>query len=122
DGGYRVFTTAHDRVVNAADVVERRELTELRAKLEAELSTLRPVISRLAKRLLRVLMAKQTREWRFDLDEGILDGSRLAPLVASRGKTRAFKQERESPFPAPVVLVLMAHSGSTAARPRDMCR
>ena len=115
--GYRIFTTAHDRVVNAVDVVERRELAELRAKLEAELSALRPVIARLAKRLLRVLMAKQTREWRFDLDEGVLDGSRLAPLVASRGTTRPFKQESESPFPATVVSLLIDHSGSMRGRP-----
>ncbi|HXD72396.1 MAG TPA: hypothetical protein VN628_01600 [Vicinamibacterales bacterium] len=115
--GYKVFTTAHDRIVNAVDVVERQELTELRAKLEAELSALRPVIARLAKRLLRVLMAKQTRQWTFDLDEGVLDGSRLAPLVASRGQTRPFKQESESPFPATVVSLLIDHSGSMRGRP-----
>jgi cobaltochelatase CobT len=117
DDGYRVFTTAHDRVVNATDAVQRQELADLRAKLETELSTLRPVIARLAKRLLRVLMAKQTREWRFDLDEGVLDGSRLAPLVASRGRTRPFKQESESPFPATVVSLLIDHSGSMRGRP-----
>ena len=115
--GYHVFTTAHDRVVDALDVVERQELTDLRLKLESELSALRPVIARLAKRLLRVLMAKQTREWQFDLDEGVLDGSRLAPLVASRGATRPFKQESESPFPATVVSLLIDHSGSMRGRP-----
>ncbi|HUK37397.1 MAG TPA: hypothetical protein VLV86_25950, partial [Vicinamibacterales bacterium] len=117
DAGYRIFTTAHDRVVNATDLVERQELAELRSKLESELSSLRPVIARLAKRLLRVLMAKQTREWRFDLDEGVLDGSRLAPLVASRGRTRPFKQESESPFPATVVTLLIDFSGSMRGRP-----
>ncbi len=116
--GYHVFTTAHDRVVNAVEVVERGELIELRARLEKELSALRPVISRLAKRLLRVLMAKQTRVWRFDLDEGVLDGSRLAPFVASRGQTRPFKQESESPFPATVVSLLIDHSGSMRGRPK----
>ena len=115
--GYHVFTAAHDRIVNAVDVVERQELTQLREKLEAELSSLRPVIARLAKKLLRVLMAKQTREWRFDLDEGVLDGSRLAPLVASRGQTRPFKEESESPFPATVVSLLIDHSGSMRGRP-----
>src|SRR5207248_10223321 len=110
-------TTGHDRIGNATDVAQRRELTGLRAKLEAELSTLRPVIARLAKRLLRVLRAKQTREWRFDLDEGVLDGSRLAPLVASRGRTRPFKEESESPFPATVVSLLIDHSGSMRGRP-----
>jgi cobaltochelatase CobT len=115
--GYRVFTTAHDRVVTATDIVERRELADLRAKLEAELSTIRPLVSRLAKRLLRVLMAQQVREWQFDLDEGVLDGSRLAPLVASRGRTRPFKQESESPFPSTVVTLLIDHSGSMRGRP-----
>jgi cobaltochelatase CobT len=114
---YRIFTTAHDRVVTAADLVERQELAELRARLESELSSLRPIIARLAKRLLRVLMAKQTREWRFDLDEGVLDGSRLAPLVASRGRTRPFKEESESPFPATVVTLLIDFSGSMRGRP-----
>ena len=117
ESGYHVFTTAYDRVVTAAEVVDRRELAELRAKLESELSAIRPLVSRLAKRLLRVLMAQQVREWQFDLDEGVLDGSRLAPLVASRGRTRPFKQESESPFPSTVVTLLIDHSGSMRGRP-----
>ena len=117
DSAYRVFTTAHDRVIAATELVDRQELADLRSRLESELSSLRPVISRLAKRLLRVLMAKQTREWRFDLDEGVLDGSRLAPLVASRGRTRPFKQESESPFPTTVVTLLIDFSGSMRGRP-----
>ena len=117
EGGYHIFTTAHDRVVNAAALVERQELAELRARLETELSSIRPLIARLAKRLLRVLMALQTREWEFDLDEGVLDGSRLASLVASRGRTRPFKRESESPFPSTVVTLLIDHSGSMRGRP-----
>jgi len=117
DAAYRVFTTAHDRVIAATELVDRQELADLRSRLESELSSLRPVIARLAKRLLRVLMAKQTREWRFDLDEGVLDGSRLAPLVASRGRTRPFKQESESPFPTTVVTLLIDFSGSMRGRP-----
>jgi cobaltochelatase CobT len=117
DAGYAIFTTAHDRVVAATDLVERQELAELRARLESDLSSLRPVIARLAKRLLRVLMAKQTREWRFDLDEGVLDGSRLAAFVAGRGRTRPFKQESESPFPTTVVTLLIDFSGSMRGRP-----
>jgi cobaltochelatase CobT len=77
----------------------------------------RSIVARLAKRLLRVLMARQTREWRFDLDEGLLDGSRLAPLIASRGGVRPFKEERESPFPSTVVTLLIDQSGSMRGRP-----
>jgi cobaltochelatase CobT len=115
--GYRVFTTAHDRVVNAATLADRSELAELHLKLEAELGSIRPVVARLAKRLLRVLMARQTRHWQFDLDEGVVDGSRLAALVASRGTARPFKQEGESPFPSTVVTMLIDHSGSMRGRP-----
>ena len=98
-------------------MASRDELAELHLKLEAELGSIRPVVARLAKRLMRVLMARQTREWRFDLDEGVLDGSRLAALVASRGTARPFKQESESPFPSTVVTLLIDHSGSMRGRP-----
>ena len=114
---YRIFTTAHDRVVDAAGLASREELAQLRAKLETELSNVRPVIARLAKRLLRVLMARQTRYWRFDLDEGLLDASRLGPFIASRGRAQPFKEESESPFPTTVVTLLIDHSGSMRGRP-----
>jgi cobaltochelatase CobT len=117
ESNYRIYTKAHDRVVNAAALASREELAELRHQLEAELKTVRSIVSRLAKRLLRVLMAKQTREWRFDLDEGLLDSSRLAPLIASGGAARPFKQETESPFPSTVVTLLIDHSGSMRGRP-----
>jgi cobaltochelatase CobT len=117
---YRIFTTAHDRVVNAATLASRAELEQLRARLDAELSTVRSVISRLAKKLLRVLMDRQVREWQFDLDEGLLDASRLAPMIASRGAARPFKQETESPFPSTCVTLLIDHSGSMQGRPMQI--
>jgi cobaltochelatase CobT len=113
---YRAYTTVFDRVVNALTLATRSELVELHARLETELSAARTVIARLAKRLMRVLMARQTREWAFDLDEGVLDGSRLARLVAS-GRARPFKQESDSPFPSTVISLLIDHSGSMRGRP-----
>jgi cobaltochelatase CobT len=115
--GYRAYTTAHDRVVNAASLASREELALLRARLEAEFGSIRSIVARLAKRLMRVLMARQVREWRFELDEGVLDGSRLAALVASGGRARPFKEEGESPFPGTVVSLLIDHSGSMRGRP-----
>ena len=114
---YRAFTTAYDRVVNAASLVSRNELLTLRTRLEAEFGSIRSIVARLAKRLLRLLMARQMREWRFDLEEGVLDGSRLAALVASGGRARPFKEESESPFPGTVVTLLIDHSGSMRGRP-----
>lgn len=117
NGGYRAYTTAHDRIVDAVSLVSRDELAALRAQLEAEFGSVRAMVARLAKRLMRVLMARQVREWRFDLDEGVLDGSRLATLVASGGRARPFKQESDSPFPGTVVSLLIDHSGSMRGRP-----
>lgn len=114
---YRIYTTAHDRVVHAAALASREELAELRQKLEKDLQMVRTIVARLAKRLLRVLMARQVREWRFDLDEGLLDPSRLAPLIASQGGVRPFREEQESPFPSTVVTLLIDHSGSMRGRP-----
>jgi cobaltochelatase CobT len=119
-GRYRIFTTRHDRVVHAAALASRDELDRLRHKLEAELGSVRALVSRLAKRLLRVLMARQVREWRFDLDEGLLDASRLAPMIASGGAARPFKQETDSPFPSTVVTLLIDHSGSMRGRPMQI--
>jgi cobaltochelatase CobT len=118
--GYRVFTTTHDRVVNAATLASRDELAQLRRKLDAELSATRSTVARLAKKLLRVLMARQVREWRFDRDEGLLDASRLAPMIASRGVGRPFKEENDSPFPSTVVTLLIDHSGSMRGRPMQI--
>ena len=117
DASYRVFTAAHDRIVNASSLASHAELDRLRAALDAELGAMRPLVARLAKRLMRVLMTRQLREWRFDLDEGLLDASRLAPMVASRGAARPFKEETDSPFPSTVVSLLIDHSGSMCGRP-----
>jgi cobaltochelatase CobT len=117
---YHAYTTAFDRVVNAASLATREELALLRRNLEADMAATRAVVARLAKRLMRVLMAKQAREWRFDLDEGLLDASRLAPFVASRGAARPFKQELDSPFPSTAVTLLIDHSGSMRGRPMQI--
>jgi cobaltochelatase CobT len=118
--GYRVYTTAHDRVVQASQLASREELEQLRSRLDADLAGVRTVVARLAKRLMRVLMARQVRQWRFDLDEGLLDPSRLAPMIASRGAVRPFKEESESPFPSTVVTLLIDHSGSMRGRPMQI--
>jgi cobaltochelatase CobT len=117
---YKAYTTAHDRVVSAAALANRDELAALRKILEKDLTAMRVIVARLAKRLMRVLMARQMRQWRFDLDEGLLDGSRLAPFIASGGATRPFKQEAETTFPSTVVSLLIDHSGSMRGRPMQI--
>ncbi|MDB5451378.1 MAG: cobalamin biosynthesis protein, partial [Phenylobacterium sp.] len=78
---YKVFTTAHDEIVAAEELCDAEELTRLRAYLDQQLASLSNVVSRLANRLQRKLLAQQNRAWSFDLEEGILDVARLTRVI-----------------------------------------
>ncbi len=114
---YRVFTTDFDEVVDAQDLCELDELTRLRAHLDQQLRSLQGLVARLANRLQRQLLAKQTRAWDFDLDEGLLDSARLARVVANPMYPLSYKQEKETTFRDTVVTLLLDNSGSMRGRP-----
>src|SRR5438105_808671 len=114
---YRAFTTTSDEVVDADKLCDADELSRLRHLLDQQLSHLQSVIARLANRLQRRLMAKQTRAWEFDLDEGLLDAARLSRIVANPVLPLAYKRERETDFRDTVVTLLIDNSGSMRGRP-----
>ena len=114
---YRPYTTAFDEVVDAASLCDPEELTRLRRMLDQQLAHLHTVVSRLANRLQRRLMAEQTRAWDFNQEEGILDSARLARVVANPEVPLAYKQETESTFRDTVVTLLLDNSGSMRGRP-----
>ncbi|HEY5411490.1 MAG TPA: cobaltochelatase subunit CobT [Caulobacteraceae bacterium] len=114
---YKVFTTAHDEVVSAQDLCEPEELERLRAYLDQQLASLSSVVSRLANRLQRRLMAKQNRAWTFDLEEGILDSSRLTRVVVDPTSPLSFMEEKDMDFRDTVVTLLLDNSGSMRGRP-----
>src|SRR6185312_13259162 len=114
---YRVFATEADEVVEADTLCDGDELARLRHLLDQQLQHLQSVIARLANRLQRRLLAKQTRAWEFDLDEGILDAARLARVIANPVLPLAYKQEQEMEFRDTVVTLLIDNSGSMRGRP-----
>ncbi|MBX3476997.1 MAG: cobaltochelatase subunit CobT [Brevundimonas sp.] len=114
---YRVFTTAFDEVVDAADLCDPMELERLRALLDQQLAALSSVVARLANKLQRRLMAQQNRSWVFDLEEGVLDTARLTRIVTDPTSPLSFKAESESPFRDTVVTLLLDNSGSMRGRP-----
>ena len=75
---YRPFITKFDETVGAEELCEPEELDRLRGYLDKQLASLQGIVSRLANRLQRRLMAQQNRSWEFDLEEGVLDPARLA--------------------------------------------
>jgi cobaltochelatase CobT len=114
---YRAFTTAHDEIVDASTLCEPDELTRLRFQLDQQLANLEGVVTRLANRLQRRLLAKQTRSWEFDLEEGLLDSGRLARVVVDPFHPLSFKRETETAFRDTIVTLLIDNSGSMRGRP-----
>ncbi len=116
-GLYTVYTTQFDEEVKAEDLADSFELDRLRTLLDQQLSNYHNIITKLANRLQRKLMAKQRRSWQFDLEEGILDGARLARVIANPDVPLTFKAEKEMPFKDTVVSILIDNSGSMRGRP-----
>jgi len=116
-GGYKAFTTEFDEVVDADGLCDTDELSRLRHLLDQQLQHLHGMIAKLANRLQRRLMAKQTRAWEFDLEEGILDAARLARVVVNPVLPLSFKRENETAFRDTVVTLLIDNSGSMRGRP-----
>jgi cobaltochelatase CobT len=116
-GDYRPFTTRFDEVVEASDLTDEEELNRLRAYLDTQMGALSGVVTRLANRLQRRLMAQQARSWDFDQEEGLLDAARLARVIVSPGHSLSYKVERETEFKDTIVSLLIDNSGSMRGRP-----
>ena len=114
---YKVFTTANDEIVAAEELCDLEELTRLRAYLDQQLASLSSVVSRLANKLQRKLMAQQNRSWTFDLEEGLLDVARLTRVITDPTASLAFKEEEDTEFRDTVVTILIDNSGSMRGRP-----
>jgi cobaltochelatase CobT len=114
---YKVFTAQHDEIVSAEELCEPEELTRLRAYLDQQLANLSNVVSRLANRLQRKLLAQQNRSWSFDLEEGMLDAARLTRVIVDPTAPLSFKQEKDTEFRDTVVSLLIDNSGSMRGRP-----
>ncbi len=114
---YKVFTTAHDEIVAAEDLCDPEELGRLRAYLDQQLASLSNVVARLANRLQRKLLAQQSRNWSFDLEEGLLDVARLTRVIVDPTAPLSFKQEEDTEFRDTVVTLLIDNSGSMRGRP-----
>jgi cobaltochelatase CobT len=115
--GYKVFTTEFDEEIAAPDLCEAEELTRLRSFLDQQLSSLQGVVSRLANKLQRLLMAQQNRHWEYDLEEGMLDASRLTRIIIDPMHPLSFKREKDTNFRDTCVTLLLDNSGSMRGRP-----
>ncbi len=116
ENNYKIYTENFDETVLASDLCEAAELERLRSVLDNHLQSSQIIISKLANRLQRKLLAQQNRTWEFDLEEGTLDTSRLTSVVIDPFHPLAFKEEKDTDFRDTVVSLLIDSSGSMRGR------
>ena len=117
DNEYKVFTKDFDEIEKAENLEEPDEILKLRKNLDQQLINFKDLIIKLANKLQRQLMAKQNRSWDFDLEEGLLDSSKLPRIIIDPYNSLSFKKEKDLEFKDTVVSLLIDNSGSMRGRP-----
>jgi len=114
---YKIFTTQYDEITKAEKLENADEAAKLRRTLDQQLVGFQDVITKLANKLQRQLLAKQNRAWDFDLEEGLLDSSKLPRIIMDPYNSLSFKKEKDLDFKDTIVTLLIDNSGSMRGRP-----
>ena len=114
---YKTYTTKFDEIVKAENLENADEANKLRKTLDQQLIGFQDVVTKLANKLQRQLLAKQNRAWEFDLQEGLLDSSKLPRIIMDPYNSLSFKKEKDLDFKDTVVTLLIDNSGSMRGRP-----
>ena len=117
DLSYKTYTEEFDEIIKAEELENSDELTRLRKNLDQQLLQLKNFISKLANKLQRKLLAKQKRSWNFDLEEGLLDTSKLPRIIMDPYNSLSFKKEKDIEFKDTLVTILIDNSGSMRGKP-----
>jgi len=117
DKNYKIFTNQFDEIAKAETLESAEEILILRNNLDQQLVSFQDLITKLANKLQRQLLAKQNRSWEFDLEEGVLDSSKLSRIIIDPFHPLSFKMEKETKFKDTIVTLLIDNSGSMRGRP-----
>tara|TARA_Y100000590_G_scaffold295691_1_gene333308 strand:- start:122 stop:1909 length:1788 start_codon:yes stop_codon:yes gene_type:complete len=114
---YNIYTTEFDEIAKAEKLDTEEEIVKLRNNLDQQLTAFQDLIAKLANKLQRQLLAKQSRSWEFDLEEGLLDSSKLPRIIIDPHHSLSFKKEKDLDFKDTIVTLLIDNSGSMRGRP-----
>jgi len=117
DQEYKIFTTEFDEITKAETLEDIKETQRLRKSLDQQLLGFQDLITKLANKLQRQLLAKQNRAWEFDLEEGLLDSSKLTRIIMDPYNSLSFMKEKDLDFKDTIVTLLIDNSGSMRGRP-----
>jgi cobaltochelatase CobT len=111
-GVYRVFTRRYDRELAAASLVRADQLGEYRQRLDGRIASMGVNLTLLARELRALLAQPASDGWDGGQEEGLIDGRRLAQLVASPTERRLFRTDHVEPRADCALTVLLDCSGS----------
>ena len=114
---YKIFTNQFDEILKAENLEDSKETNKLRKTLDQQLIGFQDIVTKLANKLQRQLLAKQNRAWEFDLEEGLLDSSKLPRIIMDPYNSLSFKKEKDLDFKDTIVTLLIDNSGSMRGRP-----
>jgi len=114
---YNIYTTQFDEIAKAEKLETEEEISKLRSNLDQQLVSFQDLVTKLANKLQRQLLAKQNRSWEFDLEEGLLDSSKLPRIIMDPFNSLSFKKEKDLEFKDTIVTLLIDNSGSMRGRP-----
>lgn len=114
--GYRVFTRAHDRVVEPVVLVREGRVRELRARLDEVVLPMAGRQQRLAAQLHDRFCRPEPYGFDEDRPDGVLNPRRLVRLATAEHPTDLFRTPAHRPRPAAEVAVVLDCSGSMKAR------
>ena len=114
---YKAATSQYDEIIEAQKLCDLEELMALRKQLDEKCDLYQKQITRLANKLYRKLQSKQNRSWSFDLEEGVLDTSKLTRIITNSNNSLSYKKEKEIKFEDTTVTLLIDNSGSMRGKP-----
>ena len=117
DQEYKIYTSEFDEIAKAETLEDNKEIQKLRKNLDQQLIGFQDLITKLANKLQRQLLAKQNRAWEFDLEEGLLDSSKLTRIIMDPYNSLSFMKEKDLDFKDTIVTLLIDNSGSMRGRP-----
>ena len=107
---YKIYTNNFDEIARAEKLENIEEISKLRKNLDQQLLSFKDLVTKLANKLQRQLLAKQNRSWEFDLEEGLLDSSKLTRVVIDPYNSLSFKKEKDLEFKDTIVTILIDNS------------
>ena len=114
---YKIYTSKFDEITKAENLEQEEEILRLRKNLDQQLINFQDLITKLANKLQRQLLAIQNRSWEYDLEEGLLDSSKLTRIIINPQNSLSFKKEKDYEFKDTIVTLLIDNSGSMRGRP-----